>query len=435
MSFDAIVVGGGFTGCALAAALAQGRRRVLVLEARRGPRKRYAGELLHPTGADVLSSLGLRAPLEQAGAMRVEGFAVYSPTSTSATLLPYAAGHGIASAGLAMDHDKMVGVLRGEVERRPGVEVRYGERVTGLAKKHGRIDGVVTERGDVEHAPLVLSAEGRHSHLRAELGVPVESRLLSYTAVVTVDDAVLPHCRHGHIFLGPSGPILAYAVGDGRARLCFDLAVRKHPRDLSAHLLKHFAPQIPAPFRAQVQASLRARDPQLVATHSMLAAQVVKDGMVLVGDAGACAHPLTAGGMTLCLNDVQLLAKSLRWRAPELALGVYERERVAMLTTRIALTDALYEIFSSNDQGTAALRDGVFRYWQDSRARGASIALLAGADSSRMHLIAEYARVVAQSIRTRPRAARAIARTAIRHGLRFLKPNEHQRKGATHENE
>jgi 2-polyprenyl-6-methoxyphenol hydroxylase-like FAD-dependent oxidoreductase len=63
---DVVIVGGGFVGLAAAAALADSRRRIVVLEARAGADPRFRGELIHPHGVAVLEGLGLRAPLERA---------------------------------------------------------------------------------------------------------------------------------------------------------------------------------------------------------------------------------------------------------------------------------------------------------------------------------------------------------------------------------
>ena len=69
---DVIIVGGGVTGCAMATALANGKRRILVLEARTGHKPRFAGELLRPTGTQVLDDLGFLPTLRHHGGVDVD---------------------------------------------------------------------------------------------------------------------------------------------------------------------------------------------------------------------------------------------------------------------------------------------------------------------------------------------------------------------------
>jgi 2-polyprenyl-6-methoxyphenol hydroxylase-like FAD-dependent oxidoreductase len=206
-AWDVIVVGGGFTGASLAASLGDGRRRVLALEARAGRNPRFAGELIHPTGVDVLDARGLLTPLEAGGGQPVRGFAVVASAGASPTLLPYAEIPRARPRGFAMEHHDMVDALRATARARPGVELRTGARVVELLRERGRVVGVRTDGGEELRARLVLVAEGRHSRLRAALGIAEESRLLSFTAALLARGAELPAPGYGHIFLGAWGPI------------------------------------------------------------------------------------------------------------------------------------------------------------------------------------------------------------------------------------
>jgi hypothetical protein len=63
------------------------------------------------------------------------------------------------------------------------------------------------------------------------------------------------------------------------------------------------------------------------------------------------------------------------------------------------LADALYETFLAGTDGTRAIREGIFSYWEnDRRARAASLALLSGADSRLTSFLAEYWRVAGHGI-------------------------------------
>jgi squalene monooxygenase len=402
---DILVVGGGFTGASLATAMADGRRRVLVLEARAGKNPRFAGELIHPTGVDVLQRLGLLGSLAAGGGRSVKGFAVIRERGADPTLLPYAEIPGSRPDGFAMEHHDMVARLREQALRRPGVEIRTGCRVTDVVREGGRVAGVRTEAGEEIRANLVLAAEGRHSKLRGLLGFPERARLLSFSAAVLAQGAGLPAPGYGHIFLGAWGPILAYAIGDGRVRMVLDLpsAEQGGPKgqaQVAERLRSGYAPFVPEPLRSAMLAALDAGPVEMAANYSISTQRCVAPGVALVGESGGCSHPLTAAGMTVCLTDIRLLAEELAAPGdPDRALARYEKRRYRFVRAREILADALYEVFRAAEDGTRALRHGIFRYWDGSRrARATSMALLSGHQSRLAVFLEEYLRVVAQSI-------------------------------------
>ena len=69
--YDLIAVGGGLAGAALARALAQHGRRVLVIEREARFRDRVRGEYLHAWGAIEAHALDLLGVLSAAGACAV----------------------------------------------------------------------------------------------------------------------------------------------------------------------------------------------------------------------------------------------------------------------------------------------------------------------------------------------------------------------------
>ena len=81
------------------------------------------------------------------------------------------------------------------------------------------------------------------------------------------------------------------------------------------------------------------------------------------------------------------------------ALTSYARARRPPNRTRIALASALYDAFSSPRPEMAALRRGMFRYWENTRtgARN-SMALLSTRETRMSAMAREYARVVAHGL-------------------------------------
>jgi 2-polyprenyl-6-methoxyphenol hydroxylase-like FAD-dependent oxidoreductase len=395
---DVVIVGGGFTGASLACALADGKRRVVVFEARRAPAARFAGELLHPSRLDVLDE-ALLARLRCRGA-EVRGFAVVPAPGGAATLLPYPGPR----RGLGIEHTALVAELRHAAAERAGVELRLGAHAEVIFDE-GRAIGVRTDEGDRVNADLVLGAEGRHSPLRARLGLAAETRLVSFTAALRVRDAELPHAGFGHVLLGAPGPILAYPIGGGDVRMCFDLPGERHLLSVPDRLRADYALAVPEPLRSAMLRALDGEELQLVANHAVRTRRCIAPGAALVGDAGGCAHPLTAAGMSVCLNDVQLIADELaRGRPGRAALRRFERRRYRFARTREMLTDALYRLVTHRGASGQALRDSLFGYWRSPRARARSIVLLSGEESSPRALHREWACVI---VGAAVRAARA----------------------------
>ena len=404
---DILIVGGGFTGVSAAAALADGRRRITILEARAGKNPRFNGELIHPTGVAVLDELGLLPELAKHGGVPVQGFAVVPSPTEDAVLLPYREIPGARPDGFAMDHHEMVARMRAAVVRRPGVELRTGERVVDVLREGERVVGVRTADGTERRADLVLVAEGRHSRLRPMLGIEEEAHLLSFTAAVFVEGVELPNPGYGHIFLGAWGPILAYAIGPGQVRMCIDLPtdMDKGKDAVVRRIREEYAPYVPEPLRSGMLASLDSRALEMCATHAIYTQRCSGPGFALLGDAGGCSHPLTAAGMTICLTDIKTLVGELEAGASpgpaavDAAVARYQKNRYRFVRAREILADALYEVFRGAEDGTRAIRHGIFRYWSGSaRARAASMALLSGHDSRLHSFLGEYLRVVAQSV-------------------------------------
>jgi 2-polyprenyl-6-methoxyphenol hydroxylase-like FAD-dependent oxidoreductase len=414
MDADVIIVGGGLSGCAMAAALADSAKergrsiRIIIVEARAGRNPRFNGELIHPTGVDVLDARGFLGPLHEAGGVDVEGFAGALKPGGPTTLLPYREIAGSRTHGFAIEHRDLVEVMRKETLKRPGVELRLGERVTNLIRVEERVAGVETTNGPLR-APLVLACDGRHSKIRTLLGIEDHATLLSFTAAALLEDCHLPHAGYGHIFLGAWGPILAYPIGGQNARTCIDL-----PPDMDrgkpaviARLRAEYLPVVPDGVAPSLARALDGGDLEIAANYSIRTDECVVPGAALVGDACGCSHPLTATGMTIALTDTRLLAESLAGvdlhdgATVDAALQQYQSARYRYVRAREILADAMYEVFRGIDDGTRAIREGIFQYWNRAEVnRARSMSLLSGHESRLSFFLREYLFVVGMSTST-----------------------------------
>ncbi|AFE10591.1 monooxygenase family protein [Corallococcus coralloides DSM 2259] len=395
---EVVIAGGGPAGCAVAAALSDLGWSVLLLDAGVDRHKQLAGELLHPPGVRDLRALGFGDVVDGWAAHPVRGFAVRFHAPARTLVLPY--GRGVT--GLSLEHAALTLPLLESVSRRRGVTVCTRARVTAV--EHNCERGVrlrYSHEGTEHtvHARLLVAADGRASPVRRMLGIAEHHQRLSTMLGVTVDSACLTHPEHGHQFVGGAVHALAYTIQPGVARVMVDL-----PLGSTAQTLKE-QPELllalPSRLREAVRQALEQRPAVRMASNDDWLAETVWMGSaVLVGDAAACCHPLTASGMASCFHDARALQESLD-RYPghvARALEHYAHARRPAQRTRVALASALYSAFARQDEGMHALRMGLLHYWEHSPGGARASMALLSSEEPRMRVMArEYLRVVAHA--------------------------------------
>ncbi|MBU8894150.1 FAD-dependent monooxygenase [Corallococcus sp. H22C18031201] len=396
---DAVIAGGGPAGCAAAAAMAGLGLSVMLVDAGVDRHKQLAGELLHPSGVEDLRALRFDAVVDHWVSQPVRGFAVRFHAPRHTVLLPY--GRGVT--GLSLEHASLTVPLLESVASRPGVTLIPKARVTAV--EHNDATGVHVRfiHQGTEHtvrARLLVAADGRASPVRRMLGIPERLHRISTMLGVTVDSDSLPHPGYGHLFVGGPMHALAYAIQPGVARVMVDLPLGGNVSTLQAR--PELLGALPLELRAEVLRALEATPaPRLASNDDRLSGTVRVGSAVLVGDAAACCHPLTASGMASCFRDARALQDALRCHGTDipLALEAYARARRPAQRTRVALASALYDAFSGQDEGMRALRRGLVRYWEHSPGGARTSMSLLAAEEPRMRVMArEYLRVVGHAL-------------------------------------
>jgi len=388
MQPDVIVAGGGIAGAAITAALSEFNYTILVIEPGLDHAKRLAGELIHPPGVANLESLGLLAPLKEAGAMPVAGFAVISGAGTH--LLPYSDVPGLRPHGLALEHGTIANSLLDEVAKRPNVTVWKGGRVTAVdLASPSHATATIARNGQETRitARLLVAADGRSSHVRGLAGIACKQVHISNMVGYALKPNSLIHAGFGHVFVGGPSPVLAYAIGPDETRIMFDVPLQTNGISLAG---------VPQNLRNAVGHAMQTQAPLRSANYSVVPAAVFKRRLVCAGDAGGCCHPLTATGLSACVRDAVLLRQALRETAGDIpaALRRYAALREGPQRTRLAGADVLYQVFTSQTPDMRLLRAGLFRYWDTSpRGRAATMALLSTHEDRFPAVVREYVQV------------------------------------------
>ncbi|MEM7519843.1 MAG: FAD-dependent monooxygenase [Pseudomonadota bacterium] len=333
---NAIVVGGGVGGLAVAAALAQRGKAVTLLEQAPAFSEVGAAIQVSPNGMAVLSALGLAPQLRGKGAVR--GGAVVLCNGTS--------GAQVAWLDLAQSRPKqpymflhradLIDLLFGAA-RRANVTFEMSAPVASI--RPGDTPAVQLANGETRRAALVVAADGLHSVARPVLNGPDKATFSGQVAWRALIPNAVDHPDAVQVAMGAGRHLVSYPLRDGR--LVNLVAVQERAAwaaegwahaDDPVNLRAAFAD-----FGGQVPEMLRAvRDVSLWGLHLHPVAQTwVKGNVALLGDAAHPTLPFLAQGANMALEDAWVLADAAA--ADDLAR--YPAQRIAR-TRRVIRTAA-----------------------------------------------------------------------------------------------
>lgn len=426
--YDAVIIGAGMAGCATAQAMAladsSSARRILLIDRHRGVSPRFAGEYIHPRGAQVLEDLGFYGPLKQAGAVDVDGFTVLERADGRLVELPYAAIPDTRPHGLAVHHKTLVRVMRKVVRERSQVELCEGWVLQDVLRDRRDVvcgallrDAKDKTKTRTVHTNLLIGADGKASAVRKLIGLPDERQTIGFTVGIELHEAAVSSRRFANVILGAWGPVLVYPIArepDGSLlfRMTIDLphALPAKGARLVDFLYDAFIPFLPSELAEQAASVILARKGHLemAPTVNLPAPRAIAAGVALVGDAAGCSHPITASGMTMGLRDAETIGLEAKRRAnvdrrePWLniaSLRRYRNEHDRYVPTRQALADAIYEAFRGGNEGARAIQRALFEYWMSGpEARRRSMALLSCSEGRPSVFLTEYLKTAGHAV-------------------------------------
>ena len=314
MKYDAIVVGAGPAGSAIAILLAEHGHSVLLLDKAAFPRPKICGEYLSPEASRVLDRLGVLKAVDAAGAVPLRGMRITAPDGTVLegrypTEGPY---RGYRDHALAIPRLHLDQILVERVKALP-VDVRERHRVEDLLLDGRRVVGVrgVGPDGAAFEARslLVVGADGRQSLVARRLDL-MEAHPLRRLALLTYVGGIGDFGDSGEIYVDPPDYAILNPVAPGTVSLSLVVPL-EHAAPFSGKLeaffharlkqLDHLWPRISAmrplgPVMALGPLAYRVAPP----CHA---------GVLLVGDAAGFYDPFTGEGIYTALRSAELAAE------------------------------------------------------------------------------------------------------------------------------
>ncbi len=325
---NAIVLGGGIGGLAVATALARRGVAVTLLEQAAHIGEVGAGLQISPNGLAVLRNLGLEGTLRQRNA--VQGQAV--------VLSDYVAGKSVARLDLMRlaEDQKYYFVHRADLidvlataAKRANVTFELGAQAATI--RPGPLPVVQMTDGSTRRAELIIAADGIHSVARPVLNGADKAAFTGQVAWRALVPNRFDHPSEAHVCMGPGRHLVSYPVRGGKLVNLVAVEERKewagegwNHGDDPSNLRAAFA-GFGGPARAMIDA---VEDVTLWGLHRHpVATTWHREGVAMVGDAAHPTLPFLAQGANMALEDAWVLADHIARLPRDSALANYQKTR------------------------------------------------------------------------------------------------------------
>jgi 2-polyprenyl-6-methoxyphenol hydroxylase-like FAD-dependent oxidoreductase len=355
--YDVAICGAGVAGLTLANMLGRQGLRILVIDKQARPRDMHKGEVLQPRSLEIFRDLGLLTPLHEAGPLMMERLVSADAEGRELECLDYRMLPGDFQHCLVHYHKNLTEVLASQAP--PSVEFCRGVTADGLlSDSGGRTLGVRLRQADQRQdvtAILTVAADGHASRLRREAGISAVTRQYDHQ-LVSLDVGGMPDLGTDILMYlhGQGGRVIFQMPGD-RARLYATIPVGGF-RDVGRAGLREWiawmAGSLPAlaPLSEVLQRNVSGV--QVLSAWRFIAAAWARPGLVLIGDAAHCVHPMVGQGMNAAIADAWALGAHLAAAGPltqetaDDALRLYEQARRPQVEYVAKLSHSLASFFA-----------------------------------------------------------------------------------------
>jgi len=376
--FEVAIAGGGFTGRALALALAKLAPKgfaIALVDAETpradpqpgsAPPKQDARALaLSAATKNLLSVLGVWPALEE-GAQPIASIEI-TDSPLHAELRPHFLGFedvlGADEPGAYLvEYGALYRALEEAVARAGGIAIFAPDSVTDYSTNAFAVTTALAS-GGVLTARLLVAADGRNSKLRERAGIKCVSWSYPQVGIVTTVAHTKPHHGRAVQHFLPAGPFAMLPLTGNRSSIVWT-EEKERGAEIMALDEAGFTAELATRFGAKLGEIKLAGPRQSFPLALQIARSFVADRLALIGDAAHVVHPLAGQGLNIGMRDVAALAEIIVEDArlgldvgSPMGLERYQRWRRFDSAFSAAVMDGLNRLFSNDAAPLRVLRD------------------------------------------------------------------------------
>jgi 2-octaprenylphenol hydroxylase len=372
--FDLVIVGGGMTGLALAAGLAETSLQIAIIEAAPQPPVWHPEKLeirvsaLSEASKQLLDKLGAWSQMQRLRVNPYQGMVVWDSEGTAEVAFN-AREAGVKNLGYLVENSvTQLGLLEA-VKQQANLYWLRGVKPVEISEP---LDAagcreLTLSNGEKIQAGLVVAADGAHSWLRQQGDFATREWDYNHHALVTSVRTEKSHENAAWQRFHASGPLAFLPLNrEGDDHWCS--IVWSTSPEQAAELLAldeaAFNQRLTSAFEGRLGKVLVSEERGVYPLRQRHAVDYVKPGLALMGDAAHTIHPLAGQGVNLGFLDVatltQVIEQASQKRQPLGSLAVlkaYQHKRKPDNLAMMALMESFKRLFATRALPVLLLRN------------------------------------------------------------------------------
>ncbi len=313
--YDIVIVGGGLVGNSLALALANTDWRIAIVEtidyterADLGNDNRAIG--LSYTSERILQKLGVWSHIKEK-AHPIDSIHI-SREGRFGIAKIVAAEQGLPSLGCHIEIHTLQKALAQHVQVQKNLKLYAPYQVTACTRLKEQWQLSLNEGEENISARLLVAADGSDSWIRRQVGIKAQVWDYQQSALVSQLSFSRSLQRSAYERFTRSGLMAVLPMGDKTATFIGSL-----PREEAARWQSLSQPDLLSTIQAiwgyRLGRLFSVSKPIAYPLKRLRAAEICREGLVLIGNAGQTVHPVAAQGFNLGLRSAMVLAEVLQW--------------------------------------------------------------------------------------------------------------------------